>query len=90
MADTYNHKIKRLDPRTREAKTLLGVPGSGAHTDGVGTAARFSEPGGLALARGKLFVADTNNHALRVVDLATLDTTTIPLDETRRAHPEHV
>ena len=89
VADTYNHKIKRLDPRTREARTLLGVPGSGAHTDGVGTAARFSEPGGLALARGKLFVADTNNHALRVVDLSTLDATTIPLDETRRAHPEH-
>ena len=89
VADTYNHKIKRLDPRTREATTLLGAPGTGAHTDGVGTAARFSEPGGLALARGKLFVADTNNHALRVVDLATLDTTTIPLDETRRAHPEH-
>ena len=89
VADTYNHKIKRLNPRTREATTLLGAPGSGAHTDGVGTAARFSEPGGLALARGKLFVADTNNHALRVVDLATLDTTTIPLDEARRAHPEH-
>ena len=87
VADTYNHKIKRLDPRTREARTLLGVPGTGAHTDGVGTATRFSEPGGLALARGKLFVADTNNHALRVVDLATLDTTTIPLDETSSRPP---
>ena len=88
VADTYNHKIKRLSPQTRKVRTLLGAAGPGAHTDGVGTAARFSEPGGLVLARGKLFIADTNNHALRVVDLDTLDASTVPVDESRRAHPE--
>lgn len=70
IADTYNHKIKRLDPATAEVRTLLGtgVPG---HEDGPPDAARFSEPSGLAAANGQLFIADTNNHAIRAADLAS-------------------
>ena len=30
----------------------------------------FDEPAGLAYARDKLYVADTNNHRIRVIDLA--------------------
>jgi DNA-binding beta-propeller fold protein YncE len=33
--------------------------------------AQFNEPGGLAFAKGKLYVADTNNSAIRVIDLTT-------------------
>jgi hypothetical protein len=33
--------------------------------------AQFSEPGGVSVAGGKLYAADTNNHAIRVCDLAT-------------------
>ena len=42
---------------------------------------QFSEPSGFALGpRGKrLFVADTNNHSIRVVDLASLDVTALQL-----------
>jgi DNA-binding beta-propeller fold protein YncE len=54
VADTYNHKIKTLDPKTGRVATLV---------DG------FYEPGGLSIAAGKLFVADTNNHEIKVVDL---------------------
>ncbi len=67
LADTYNHKLKRLDPATRRVETLsVGGPG---HADGDLAAARFWEPSGLALADRRLYVADTNNHAVRVVDL---------------------
>ena len=45
-----------------------GVPG---HRDGPAEKAQFSEPGGLSFADGKLYVADTNNHAIRVCDVAT-------------------
>ncbi|MGH2507544.1 MAG: hypothetical protein ACRDHZ_09115, partial [Ktedonobacteraceae bacterium] len=31
----------------------------------------FNEPAGLAAANGQLYVADTNNHAIRLVDLVT-------------------
>jgi thiol-disulfide isomerase/thioredoxin len=74
IADTYNHKIKELDPKARTVKTFFGARKPG-QTDG--TAAAFYEPGGLTVANGKLFVADTNNHAVRVVDLKTKQTSTL-------------
>jgi thiol-disulfide isomerase/thioredoxin len=70
VADSYNHKIKRCDPAARRVTSFLGsgVPG---HRDGSADKAQFSEPGGLSFAEGKLFVADTNNHAIRVCDIGT-------------------
>jgi DNA-binding beta-propeller fold protein YncE len=38
--------------------------------DGTLDVAQFNEPAGLASDAGKLYVADTNNHAVRVIDLA--------------------
>ena len=78
VADTYNHKIKRLDPRTGECRTLLGA-GAPGHADGAAGAARFSEPSGVSVAAGRLFIADTNNHAIRVASLASGDVTTLVL-----------
>ncbi|MET0645170.1 MAG: thioredoxin-like domain-containing protein [Pyrinomonadaceae bacterium] len=74
VADTYNHKIKILDPRTRRVSTFAGT-GKPGQADGARP--EFYEPGGIAFARGKLYVADTNNHAVRVVDLVTKQTTTL-------------
>ncbi len=76
IADTYNHKIKELDPATRTVRTFAGT-GRPGQTDGQQPT--FYEPGGLSVARGKLYVADTNNHAVRVVDLKTKQTTTLAL-----------
>jgi hypothetical protein len=76
VADTYNHKIKVLDPRARKVKTFAGT-GKPGQTDGE--RATFYEPGGLSVARGKLYVADTNNHAVRVIDLADAKTTTLAI-----------
>jgi thiol-disulfide isomerase/thioredoxin len=76
IADTYNHKIKRLDLQTRAVKTFAGT-GKPGQTDGAKPS--FYEPGGLSVAHGKLYVADTNNHAVRVVDLRNGQTSTLPL-----------
>jgi sugar lactone lactonase YvrE len=76
VADTYNHKIKTLDPDTRAAKTFAGT-GKAGQADGARPS--FYEPGGLSAAGGKLYVADTNNHAVRVVDLRTKETSTLAL-----------
>lgn len=70
VADSYNNKIKQLDPRTRAATTFAGS-GQAGDRDGIGTAAQFREPSGVSVAHGHLYVADTNNHRIRVVDLAT-------------------
>src|SRR5829696_3937048 len=74
IADTYNHKIKELDPDKRRVNSLFGT-GKPGQVDG--TAPSFYEPGGLALANGKLYIADTNNHAIRVVDLKTKQASTL-------------
>src|SRR5207237_10503668 len=44
-----------------------------------GATPSFYEPGGLSYANGKLYVADTNNHAIRVVDAHTGETATLVL-----------
>ncbi|HLN99078.1 MAG TPA: thioredoxin-like domain-containing protein [Pyrinomonadaceae bacterium] len=74
IADTYNHKIKELDPKERAVRTLLGT-GKPGQMDGP--LPSFYEPGGLSVADGKLYVADTNNHAVRIVDLKTKRTSTL-------------
>jgi hypothetical protein len=76
IADTYNHKIKELDPKARTVKMFAGSGKPGQHD---GAAATFYEPGGLTAANGKLYVADTNNHAVRVIDLVTKQTSTLDL-----------
>ena len=77
IADTYNHKIKELDPKRRRVVSLLGT-GKPGQADGP--APSFYEPGGLSVANGKLYVADTNNHAVRVVDLKTKQASTLRLN----------
>lgn len=78
VADTYNNKVKRIDPARGEITTLAG-DGEPGHVDSVGRDARFFEPHGLALGEGRLYVADTNNHAIRVIDQATGTVSTLAL-----------
>ena len=78
VADAYNHKIKRVYPMTQSAMTFLGT-GAHGHDDGPGHSATFYEPGGLSIGGGKLFIADTNNHAIRVVDLETEEVSTLEI-----------
>ena len=77
IADTYNHKIKMLDAEKQTVTTFLGTGKSG-QADGEN--ATFYEPAGLSIADGKLFVADTNNHAIRVVDLKTKSVSTLKIE----------
>src|SRR5690606_19469613 len=70
ITDTYNSRIKRIDPDSKTTTTVFGV-GDHSFRDGGPDEAAFYEPGGLDYANGKLYVADTNNHAVRVIDLET-------------------
>ncbi len=77
IADTYNHKIKLLDVEKRTVTTFLGTGKSGQSDGKIPT---FYEPAGLSIADEKLFVADTNNHAIRVVDLKTKVVSTLKIN----------
>lgn len=81
IADTYNNKIKLLNPVTKEVKTLIGTGESGMR-DGTFSEATFNEPAGLALAGNTLFIADTNNHLIRIADLITHEVGTLQLTNT--------
>ena len=78
VADTYNHKIKTLDPERLSCATFVGTARPGFE-DGGPDEASFWEPGGLSAAGGRLYVADTNNHAIRAVDLKTREVSTLRL-----------
>ena len=80
VADTYNNKIKSIGLHTRNVKTFCG-DGAGGFVDGRPEEAQFDEPGGLSFARGKLFVADTNNHVIRAVDVETGGAATFALQD---------
>jgi sugar lactone lactonase YvrE len=70
VADTYNNKVKVIDVEKRSCRTIAGRRQAGKTDSATGAAATFNEPGGISAAEGKLYVADTNNHAIRVVDVA--------------------
>jgi thiol-disulfide isomerase/thioredoxin/DNA-binding beta-propeller fold protein YncE len=76
VADTYNHKIKSISPHLKTSQTYLGNGRRGMED---GTMAEFYEPGGLSIAGAKLYIADTNNHAIRVADLASGEVSTLKL-----------
>lgn len=80
VADTYNHKIKKLELQSRRCDTLVGTgqPGS---ADGPAAQAQLNEPSGLALAQNKLYIADTNNHRVRVFDFASGLVSTLEVED---------
>jgi thiol-disulfide isomerase/thioredoxin len=77
VADTYNNKIKAIQVKQSAVTTIAGNGEPGLADE----PAQFDEPAGLSYAGGKLYVADTNNHAIRVVDLSGgSKTTTLRID----------
>ncbi|UCE08684.1 MAG: redoxin domain-containing protein [bacterium] len=75
LADTYNHKIKTIDPQTRRSTKYLGN-GRGFRD---GEKPKFYEPSGLAFLNGKLYIADTNNQQIRTIDVQSRKVTTLIL-----------
>jgi thiol-disulfide isomerase/thioredoxin len=75
VADTYNSKVKEIDPEKRTCRTFLGGAG------------QFNEPGGISYAAGKLYLADTNAHRIRVIDLKTKAVSTLNLEGVEAPRP---
>lgn len=67
VADTYNHKIRAVDPASSEVRTVAGN-GAGGAIDGLAGSGQLNEPGGISATSSRLYVADTNNNAVRIVD----------------------
>jgi DNA-binding beta-propeller fold protein YncE len=68
VADTYNDKLRRVDPASRRCDALPGAAGSGDV---------FAHPAGVTVDCGRCLVADTENHRIAVVDTATGEVATL-------------
>ncbi len=70
VADTNNNAIRKITP-AGVVTTLAGSPGVEGSANGVGSAATFNQPYGLAVAgSGNLYIADTYNDTIRLAQLA--------------------
>jgi sugar lactone lactonase YvrE len=69
VGDTGNNCVRMIAAGSKAVTTVAGSPGAGLKND-AGTAAQFSGPIGLAVDGTKLYVADTGNAQIRMVDLA--------------------
>ncbi|XP_019358398.1 PREDICTED: NHL repeat-containing protein 2 isoform X1 [Gavialis gangeticus] len=81
VADSYNHKIKVVDPKMKNCTTLAGT-GDASNVSGSSfTESTFNEPGGLCVEGNGclLYVADTNNHQIKVLDLQTKTVSMLPI-----------
>lgn len=81
VADSYNHKIKIVDPKTKSCTTLAGTGNTDNVTGSSFTESTFNEPGGLCIGENGqlLYVADTNNHQIKVMDLETKTISVLPI-----------
>jgi sugar lactone lactonase YvrE len=79
IADTHNHRVRRLSLATGMITTVGGTGTAGYSGDGASaTAAQLDQPTALALDAGNnLYFADTGNHRIRRVDATTGIITTV-------------
>ena len=68
VVDTENHAIRRIDAATGIVTTIAGGRLGGEGDGGPATEAGMDRPHGCGIdAQGNIFVADSNNHRVRVV-----------------------
>ena len=77
VADNSNNTIRQIVIATGMVTTLAGTAGVFGSADGTGAAAQFAFPYGITTDGINLYVADTNNHTIRQIVIATGVVTTL-------------
>ncbi len=79
LADTHNHRIRRIDSTTGAITTVAGTGALGfaGDSNAAATSSRALPHGISVDPEGNLYIADTANHRIRRIDAATGDMTTI-------------
>lgn len=67
IADTHNHRIRKLNLNTLEVTTIAGS-GSAGLADGIGINSMFYHPSGIFQnLSGEIFISSLSNHAIRKI-----------------------
>ena len=79
MVDSKHNKIIELRSENGEEASIIRIFGSGkaGNSDGAASEATFNRPQGMTIHNGYAFVADTENHTIRRIDLETGNVKTI-------------
>ena len=77
VTDNSNHTVRQIVIATGAVTTLAGSAGISGSTNGVGAAAQFNFPSGITTDGTNLYVADTSNHTVRQIVIATGAVTTL-------------
>lgn len=73
VTEAGNHRVRAVDIAGDSVATLAG--GSAGFADGALTSARFKQPSGVAVASGgRVIIADSANHRIRVMASNTVKT----------------
>jgi DNA-binding beta-propeller fold protein YncE len=78
VSDAGNNRIRKV--RISDGQTwLVAGSGSAGYTNGVAASASFNRPYGLTIdaSGSNLYVADSNNHVIRKIDLSTNTVSTL-------------
>ncbi|CUG92750.1 membrane-associated protein, putative [Bodo saltans] len=75
--DYFTGLIRRLALATNSVTTFAGNASGGGNTNGVGTAATFTGPIGIAYSYGMLFVAEYDKFDVRKIVIATANVSTL-------------
>ena len=76
VADSKNHRIRAINLASPR-KTVSTIAGDGTpdYRNGAGSTAQFNKPIGLAVSGTTLYVADSDNHRIRAINLASSEKT---------------
>jgi uncharacterized protein (TIGR03437 family) len=78
IADTGNHRVRRVAANTGVITTVAGTGTAGYSGDGVATATQLNSPSGVAVdGSGNIYIADTGNNRIRRIELSTGTLSTI-------------
>ena len=79
VADTLNHRIRRIDPSTQLIQTIAGTgKAKWLGDNGAAESAMLNEPVALVIDRkGRLYIADQSNNRIRMIDTTTGVITTV-------------
>lgn len=78
VADSYNHSLRRYGVKDGKLHNYAGH-GLRGNDEGQIVTATFNEPNDIERVGNRLFVSDTNNHRIRVIDMQANTISTLPV-----------